>query len=98
MMRGAADALPPIVDASAADVLDAIARVIVSDDVAPTRIGSVTLHPHQREGADRVRRIIDRHGGALLCDAVGVGKTYIGLAVAHRLGQNHARAQYARGG
>lgn len=82
--REAADAAPPIVDASAADVLDAIARVIVSDDMSPTRIGSVTLHPHQREGADRVRRIIDRHGGALLCDAVGVGKTYIALAVAHR--------------
>lgn len=83
-MRGAPDAPPPMVDASAADVLDAIARVIVSDDVAPPRIGSVTLHAHQREGADRLRRIIDRHGGALLCDAVGVGKTYIALAAAHR--------------
>lgn len=82
--RGGHDTPQAIVDASPADVLDAIARAMVTHDESPSRIGTVMLHPHQREGADRVRRIIDRHGGALLCDAVGVGKTYVALAVARR--------------
>lgn len=78
----ARSARPGTVRASVNDVLDAMARVMVTRDESPSRIGSVTLLPHQREGVDRVRRIVDRHGGALLCDAVGVGKTYIALAVA----------------
>ncbi|MFO7894500.1 MAG: DEAD/DEAH box helicase [Longimicrobiales bacterium] len=42
------------------------------------------VHPltdFQAAAADRLRRIIDRRGGAILADAVGLGKTYVALAL-----------------
>ena len=47
-------------------------------------LGAVRLLPHQRRAAARLHRIIGTHGGALLADAVGLGKTYTALAVAQR--------------
>ncbi len=38
------------------------------------------LLAHQVDAARRVKSIIDALGGALLCDAVGLGKTYVALA------------------
>lgn len=78
------DEASPISPASVRDVLAVIADTVAPEPSAPPRLGSVTLHPHQREGAERIRRIIEREGGALLCDAVGIGKTYVALAVASR--------------
>ena len=40
------------------------------------------LAPHQVPAADRLSAILARHGGALLADAVGLGKSYVALAVA----------------
>ena len=40
------------------------------------------LAPHQVPAAERLSAIIGRHGGALLADAVGLGKSYVALAVA----------------
>jgi len=40
------------------------------------------LAPHQIPAAERLTAIIARHGGALLADAVGLGKSYVALAVA----------------
>ena len=40
------------------------------------------LAPHQVPAARRLRGILDRYGGALLADAVGLGKSYVALAVA----------------
>lgn len=40
------------------------------------------LAPHQVPAAGRVRAIVRRYGGALLADAVGLGKSYVALAVA----------------
>lgn len=45
-------------------------------------LGTVMLLPHQVSGAARLRAILLRHGGALLADEVGLGKTYTALAVA----------------
>lgn len=45
-------------------------------------IGAITLHPHQTAAVYRIRALIERNGGALLCDAVGLGKTYTALVVA----------------
>lgn len=42
------------------------------------------LLPHQPDAAKRVAGSLEMFGGALLCDAVGLGKTYTGLAVATR--------------
>jgi superfamily II DNA or RNA helicase len=40
------------------------------------------LAPHQIPAAERLRTILARHGGALLADAVGLGKSFVALAVA----------------
>lgn len=42
------------------------------------------LLPHQVPAAQRIAAILERFGGALLADAVGMGKTYVALAVAAR--------------
>ena len=42
------------------------------------------LLPHQVPAARRIAAILERFGGALLSDAVGMGKTYVALAVATR--------------
>jgi len=44
------------------------------------------LTPHQRPAAERLTAIIARHSGAVLADAVGLGKSYVALAVARMLG------------
>ena len=63
----------------------AIARCIVrAEEPCDLRVGDVTLHAHQRSAVDRLRRMLSSGGGALLCDDVGLGKTYIALAVAAR--------------
>ncbi len=41
----------------------------------------VWLEPHQRDAARRVRASLEVFGGALLADAVGLGKTHVALAV-----------------
>lgn len=60
--------------------------VLGPPDSAPDRLGTVTLRDHQRRTAARLVSIIARHGGALLAEPVGLGKTFSGLAVAARLG------------
>ncbi|HYN81317.1 MAG TPA: DEAD/DEAH box helicase [Gemmatimonadaceae bacterium] len=47
-----------------------------------TRLGSVTLHPHQLSAIRRIESAIEEFGGALLCDEVGMGKTFVALAMA----------------
>ncbi len=44
------------------------------------------LAPHQIPAHDRLTAIVTRHGGAVLADAVGLGKSYVALAVARTLG------------
>ena len=45
-------------------------------------VGSITLHPHQHSAVERLRNAIELFNGALLCDDVGMGKTYVAIAVA----------------
>jgi hypothetical protein len=47
-------------------------------------LGEIVLHPSQREAAARVTSRLEVHGGCLLADAVGRGKTFTALAVAAR--------------
>lgn len=51
----------------------------------PTEMGTVSLLPHQLDGCSRLLELIRQHGGALLADATGMGKTYTALAVAREL-------------
>jgi superfamily II DNA or RNA helicase len=48
------------------------------------------LAPHQVPAAERLVGILARYGGALLADAVGLGKSYVALAVALALGERFA--------
>ncbi len=69
--------------ASAAQVRHAIARCILGEEIAhEMRIGAVTLYPHQASAVHRIRRTLRDFRGALLCDTVGLGKTYTALAAA----------------
>jgi len=48
--------------------------------VSDTEITRVRLASFQRDGYERARRILARHGGVVYADGVGTGKTEIGLA------------------
>ncbi len=48
----------------------------------PITLGSITLLAHQTAAVRWLLHRIDRHGGALLADPPGLGKTYVALAVA----------------
>lgn len=60
-----------------------IASAVVHPAV-PAQLGSILLRDDQRSSAARVHAAIARHGGCLLADDVGRGKTYVALAVARR--------------
>ena len=49
-------------------------------DSLDTRLG-VELASFQQEGLRESIRLIDRHGGVIVSDAVGLGKTYIGMSL-----------------
>lgn len=49
------------------------------------------LDMYQKEGYHQLMRMAERYRGALLCDGVGLGKTFIGLMVIERLLYNHKR-------
>ena len=57
---------------------------VASVGVAPLALGSIRLRPHQQLAAARVTQMISRHGGCLLAEDVGRGKTYVALAVARQ--------------
>jgi superfamily II DNA or RNA helicase len=48
----------------------------------PMTLGVVTLRPHQQEAVGRARVALETHGGALIADDVGLGKTFVALALA----------------
>ena len=74
-------ALRPGVPGTAAEVAGRAARALLDlPAVAPQP--PPWLAPHQVPALTRLRGLIDRYGGALLADAVGLGKSYIALAVA----------------
>ena len=39
------------------------------------------LAPHQERAYERARDVLDRYGGVVIADSVGLGKTYIGLRI-----------------
>lgn len=77
-------ALEPAGEASPRAVAGVAARALL--DGGGTPVATVAwpswLAPHQIPAANRLTAIIARHGGALLADEVGLGKSYIALAVA----------------
>jgi len=66
-----------------------IAREILGDSSSVgNTIGIITLRPHQRAAAARLALLISSHGGAMLAEPVGLGKTYTSLAVAAQAGMS----------
>jgi len=49
------------------------------------------LDPHQYEGFRRALQILDRHEGVMVCDGVGLGKSFIALAVMEYLARGDER-------
>ncbi len=58
-----------------------VARAVLPP-LPAAELGDVVLAPHQREAVARLLAVIAEHGGALLADDVGLGKTFVALAVA----------------
>jgi superfamily II DNA or RNA helicase len=63
-----------------------IAATALPDRLTDARLGEIVLREHQRDAAARLRQAIDRFGGALLADEVGLGKTFTALATARDAG------------
>jgi superfamily II DNA or RNA helicase len=69
--------------APAREVRTIIARAIVgAEDAIAPQLGDVALRTHQRAAATRLVALITAHGGAMLAEPVGVGKTFTALATA----------------
>ena len=80
-------ALEPPGEAAPRDVACAAARALLDGTpmasiAPPLSSWPAWLAPHQIPAAERLTSIIARHGGALLADEVGLGKSYVALAVA----------------
>src|SRR5688572_5796704 len=71
----------PLTRMPAGVVRAVIANTWLSPDV-PLTLGSITLRPHQREAVARARVALEAHGGTLIADDVGLGKTFVALALA----------------
>ena len=54
------------------------------ENPAHARLGDVTLLPHQLSALYRISDALDEFGGALLADEVGLGKTFVALALVAR--------------
>jgi superfamily II DNA or RNA helicase len=75
-------ALEPAGEAPPRNVVSSAARALLDGSPLAPVAWPAWLAPHQIPAAERLTAIIARHGGALLADAVGLGKSYVALAVA----------------
>lgn len=66
---------------SATAVLSLMARAVLGSNGNGVALGGIALRPHQVDALARVRALMGRYGGALLADEVGLGKTYVALAL-----------------
>ncbi len=62
----------------------AVAAFILPSPRRNERLGSIQLRDHQADGVTRILVSIAKYGGALLCDEVGLGKTFTAAAVMRR--------------
>ena len=69
---------PPPLDASPEDVFLRALIELYGEEPVPERTAD-SLTTFQREGVERARAIMERYGGVLYADGVGMGKTEIGV-------------------
>ena len=67
---------------TAEEVRARIARLILGVTPTDAKIGAVLLQPHQLSAVSRIESALDEFDGALLCDEVGMGKTFVATAIA----------------
>lgn len=75
-------ALTPAGETAPREVVSSAARALLDGTPLAPQSWPAWLAPHQIPAAERLTAVIARHGGALLADAVGLGKSYVALAVA----------------
>jgi superfamily II DNA or RNA helicase len=83
-------ALRPGAEAPPRDVARLAARTLLDRVALAPRPRPAWLAPHQVAAAEALSAIIARHGGAVLADAAGLGKSYVALAVAETHGEPYA--------
>ena len=59
-----------------------IAEVVLGEARDCAHFGGITLKPHQQSAVDRAMAALEEFGGALICDEVGMGKTFVATAIA----------------
>jgi superfamily II DNA or RNA helicase len=59
-----------------------IAEVVLETERPCAQLGAIRLKPHQQSAVARIEEALEEFGGALLCDDVGMGKTFVATAVA----------------
>ena len=64
-----------------------MADAYLAAPIVDATLGEVRLRAHQVDAAARILGLLEESGGALLADATGLGKTYVALAVARRMGR-----------
>jgi helicase-like protein/SNF2 domain-containing protein len=74
--------LRPTTQAPPALVAARAARALLDLPAIPVAPPPTWLAPHQIPAFERLTALLRRRGGALLADAVGLGKSYVALAVA----------------
>ncbi|HET6760719.1 MAG TPA: SNF2-related protein, partial [Gemmatimonadaceae bacterium] len=65
-----------------------IARVVLGGNQECMRLGDITLKPHQQSSVARAEAALEEFGGALVCDDVGMGKTFVATAIARRFSRS----------
>lgn len=71
-------------------VPSALVRNAIADLMLPAlrgddgRLGQIQLHSHQVDGIERIAYALKKFRGALLCDEVGLGKTFTAAGVIRR--------------
>ena len=70
--------------AGADEVRVLIARLVLGDQSDAAKLGEIDLHDHQLSALQRINDVLQRFNGCLLCDEVGMGKTYVAIAVARQ--------------
>ena len=68
----------------AAIVRAQIAEIVLGARQKCARIGGITLKSHQQSAVARAKAALAEFGGVLLCDDVGMGKTFVATALAHQ--------------
>ena len=58
-----------------------MAQAYLSAPAIEVQQGAIHLAPHQVDAASRLLALLGEHGGAVLADATGLGKTFVAIAV-----------------